>query len=63
MCEANAYLLNDAGEEAMLLEMVDTLQFEDDKIILTSIFGEQKIISAKIKEMALVDHRILLEKH
>ena len=61
MCEANAYLLKD-GEEEMLLEDVDLLRPEGESIFLRSIFGEQKTVSARIKEIRLMDHKIILEK-
>ncbi len=61
MCEAIAYLLKDGAEE-LLLEGVDLVEPEEDgKIKLVSIFGEQKLVQAKIKKMAMVDHKILLE--
>lgn len=61
MCEAIAYLLKD-GEEELLLEGVDLVEPEEDgRIKLVSIFGEQKLVQAKIKKMALVDHKIFLE--
>lgn len=61
MCESNAYFLED-GQEKIILESVDVVEPEgDDKIKLISIFGEQKVVQAKIKRMALVDHKILLE--
>ncbi|UWG98491.1 CooT family nickel-binding protein [Dehalobacter sp. DCM] len=62
MCEANAYLLDEAGAEKLLLESVDKVYPEEDNIILESIFGERKIIKAKIVRMELVDHRIILQK-
>ncbi len=61
MCEAIAYMVKD-GQEELLLEGVDLVEPEGDgNIKLVSIFGEQKVVQAKIKSMALVDHRILLE--
>ncbi|HEN20810.1 MAG TPA: CooT family nickel-binding protein, partial [Desulfobacteraceae bacterium] len=56
MCEANAFFLKD-GKEELFLEGVDVVQPDDDgQIRLISIFGEQKIIRAKLKAMYLVDH-------
>ena len=61
MCEANAFLLRE-GKEELLLEGVDILQPEGDgKYRLVNIFGEQKIITGKLKEMNLVNHKILFE--
>jgi predicted RNA-binding protein len=61
MCEANAYLVND-GEEKIIMENVDILRPEEDGIYLQDIFGGQRTIKARIKEMNLVEHRILLEE-
>ena len=62
MCEANVYLLNDEGKEELFLESVDRVIPSVDGIMLESIFSERKIIKAVIKEMALLDHKIILEK-
>lgn len=62
MCEANAYVVDDEGNETLLLEGVDKVIPEDEKLILENIFGQRKIIKAKIKELALVDHKIILQK-
>ena len=59
MCEANAYLIKNGSEE-VIMENVDILRPEDDGTYLESIFGECLKIKAHIKEMNLVDHRILL---
>lgn len=61
MCEANAYIVKD-GIEELLLERVDKVVPREEGILLENIFGQQKLIKAKIKEMALVNHRIVLEK-
>lgn len=61
MCEANAYLVKD-GEEKIIMENVDILRPEEDGIYLQDIFGGQRTIKARIKEMNLVEHRILLEE-
>jgi len=61
MCEANAYLLKE-GKEELILEAVDILeQVEEGKIRLSNIFGEQKLLDAKVKSMSLVNHKIILE--
>jgi predicted RNA-binding protein len=60
MCEANAYLI-ESGEETLVMENVDVLRPERDGIYLQDIFGGQRTIKARIKELNLVDHRILLE--
>lgn len=61
MCEANAYLLK-GGKEELILEDLSVLRPEKEELFLQNIFGEQKRIKARIKEMNLLDHRILLEE-
>lgn len=61
MCEANAYILKNGAEE-LLLESVDKVIPHEDGILLENIFGQQKIVKARIKELALVSHKIILEK-
>lgn len=61
MCEANAYIVNGEQEE-LYLENVDRVIMEDGHLILENIFGHKKIIKAQIKELALVDHKIFLER-
>lgn len=62
MCEANVYLIDENGEEKLLLESVDKIIPESKELHLENIFGQRKVIKARIKEMALVEHRIILEK-
>jgi len=61
MCEANVYLMNKDVEE-LLLENVDKIIPRNGEIFLENIFGERKIVAARIKELHLVDHRIVLER-
>ena len=48
MCDTNAYLERDGAEE-MLLESVDLVEQDGDEIKLINIFGERKIIRARLK--------------
>jgi predicted RNA-binding protein len=61
MCEANAYLLKN-GKEELVLEAVDVVENEGDKLRVANIFGEQKILKARIRSMSLVEHKIILEE-
>jgi predicted RNA-binding protein len=62
MCEASAYIVRKDGREELLLEGVDLVEPEEGGLRIVSIFGEQKVIKARIKAMSLVNHRILLEE-
>ncbi|HQN20148.1 MAG TPA: CooT family nickel-binding protein [Syntrophobacteraceae bacterium] len=58
MCEANAYLMKD-GEEELIMKSVDILRPENGSIYLQDVFGQQRWVNARIKEMNLVEHRIV----
>jgi len=61
MCEASAFIVN-GNKEELFLERVDKLIPTQDGLLLENIFGQRKVIKAKIKRLELVDHRILLER-
>ncbi len=61
MCEANVYVINKEIEE-LLLERVDKIIPKGEEIYLENIFGQRKTLSARIKELHLVDHKIILER-
>nr|NJM04392.1 CooT family nickel-binding protein [Desulfobacula sp.] len=62
MCEASAYLIKD-GKETLVLESVDILEpLDESGFMLKNIFGDQKIIKARILRMELVSHKILFSE-
>ncbi len=61
MCEANAYILKN-GKEELLLEKVDRVLPHEKGLLLQDIFGRQMLLEGRIKELALVDHKIVLEE-
>lgn len=62
MCEANVYILDEDGKEKLLLESVDKIVPSGEEIFLENIFSQRKTVKAKIKTMALVEHKVILEK-
>jgi predicted RNA-binding protein len=60
MCEAHAYILKN-GVEEMLLENVDQVEVEGDEIRMINIFGEQKILKARIRSYNNTERKIILE--
>lgn len=60
MCEANAFMLNNEKEE-IYLENVDQVDVEGDEVRMVNIFGEQKIVKARIKSYSGTNNKILLE--
>ena len=60
MCEAHAFILKD-GEEEKILESVDLVETEGDEIRLINIFGEQKMLKARLKRYDNRQGKILFE--
>lgn len=59
MCEASAYVLKN-GREELILQDVDLVEPEGDNLRLVNIFGEQKVLRAKILSLNLLNHKVLL---
>lgn len=62
MCEATAYLLK-GEEEELIMESVDVVEPDKEgEFRLVNIFGDQKIIKARLKKMNLLNHKIIFEE-
>jgi predicted RNA-binding protein len=61
MCEAHVYLEKN-GEEELLLESVYLIEAEGDRWRLENIFGEQKVLRATFKVLALSEDKIVLQE-
>lgn len=61
MCEANVYVVKD-DKEVVLMESVDIVEpLSEKEWYLKNIFGEQMQIKGKIKNISLVNHKIVFE--
>jgi predicted RNA-binding protein len=60
MCESDAYLVTEAGEEK-IMEDVAALAFDGEIIVLTSLLGDEMRLDARLAEIAFLDHKIVLE--
>ncbi len=61
MCEANVYLKeSNKNAPCLLMESVDIIEPHGNGLRLVDIFGNQKFVDAKIQDMKLVDHQIIL---
>ena len=45
------------------MDYIVNINPDGDKVYLTDLFGNQKIIDGAIKEMRLIDHKIILEEN
>jgi predicted RNA-binding protein len=59
MCEAMVFVVKD-GKKRKVMEDVVTIRPEGDQILLTDLFGEQKLITARIERADLLEHEIIL---
>ncbi|CEJ74998.1 Predicted RNA-binding protein [[Clostridium] sordellii] len=60
MCESAAYVLKNNNLERVMENVVSVDPYEG-KVYLTDLLGEQKIIDGQIKEIRLMDHKIIIE--
>ena len=60
MCEAHAFMVQ-KGKEEKILENVDELHVEGEEVRMINIFGEQKIVKARIKSYNNSQGKIVLE--
>jgi predicted RNA-binding protein len=60
VCDANAYLVRD-GAEQTLLESVDLVEMDGDEAKLINIFGERKIVRARLKLFDNSQGKLLFE--
>ena len=61
MCEAAVFLDRDGDLEKVMDDVVE-VKPEGSKLLLVDVFGEQKVVSARLKEVELMDHRIILRE-
>ena len=61
MCLSRAYLRRNGGRE-LLMEQVTSVDIADDKLVLKTLFGEQKEIVGKLRQVDFVANAIILEK-
>ncbi len=59
MCEVKVYLLKD-GKEDLILESLDFLRDEQEKIVISNIIGEKKELKASFKEFDNSQGKIIL---
>ncbi|WP_028319845.1 CooT family nickel-binding protein [Desulfatiglans anilini] len=60
MCESKAYLF-ESGRENLVLESVDLLEEKPEGVRIVNLFGEERLLKARVKTLSLVDHKIILE--
>jgi predicted RNA-binding protein len=59
MCLAKAYIGHN-NERELLMEEIASLQVRDGKLLVTTLFGEQREIEASIKEIDFMASSVVL---
>jgi predicted RNA-binding protein len=62
MCASSVYLVDREGRENLIFQDVDKITPSAEGVLLEDIYFKTMTVKARIKEMALVDHRIVLEE-
>lgn len=60
MCLSKAYIDRN-GKRELLVEEVAFVQVKNGKLLLNTLFGEQKEVKASIRQIDFMTHSILLE--
>ena len=60
MCLSKAYVDRN-GRRELLIEEVASVKFEGARVLLRTLFGEEKEVGASIKEIDFLTHSIFLE--
>jgi predicted RNA-binding protein len=61
MCLSKAYLTRN-GEKELIMEDVSSVRVGDDRVLLSTLFGDREEVKAEIKEIDFMTHSILLEE-
>ncbi|MGM9572440.1 MAG: CooT family nickel-binding protein [bacterium] len=61
MCESRVYLDSDGKRESIMNSVIVVRPEDDGSIFLANLLGEQKVVRAKVKEIKLLEHKIILE--
>ena len=60
MCLSKVYVDRN-GKRELLMEEITSLQVKREKLLLTTLFGEQREVGADIREINFMTHSIFLE--
>ena len=60
MCLSKAYVDRN-GKRELLIDEIVSVEIEDKKLLLRTLFGEQKEIEANIRQIDFLNHSIILE--
>jgi len=60
MCLSRAYVDKDGSRE-LLMEEIASIDIQDNKLRLKTLFGEEKEVAGSIRQIDFMSHNIFLE--
>lgn len=60
MCQTTAYLIEE-GKEVPVLKDVVNITPEEGRVKIVNLFGEEKVVEGRIKQIDLLSHRIVID--
>ena len=60
MCLSKLYIDRN-GEKELLMEEVAAVEVDDGKLVFSTLFGEQKEVTAHLRKIDFMTHSIVLE--
>jgi predicted RNA-binding protein len=60
MCQTTAYII-EGEKEILLLQDVVSVKPEDGTLRITNLFGEEKTVAGRIKQIDMLAHKIIIE--
>ena len=59
MCQTTAYII-EGEKETLLLQDVVSVRPEDGVLRITNLFGEEKTVPGRIKQIDMLAHKIII---
>ena len=60
MCQTAAYIVRD-GEEELVLQDVISVAPSEGSVRLVNLFGEEKTVQGRIRQIDLLAHRVIIQ--
>jgi len=60
MCDLKAYVASQ-GTEELVLEAVNLVRTEGEAVLLRNLFGEERTVTGRIREVSLTKNRVVIE--
>ena len=61
MCQSSVYAIS-GDQEELILEEVASVEVDGDRVVMRPLFGEPLSLHARLREVDLMKHRIILER-